>query len=315
MNQKMTPSAVILGSVAILAAVTFVVVFWPYTQADYTPSEIFRDRTAEEAAGRKIYIANGCVYCHSQSIRAIDWGHGATRIAQSGDYVQDQPILLGSQRTGVDLSQEGGEHPDDWHIAHFINPRYTRPNSIMPQFEYLGMENIRLLTRYVQSLGMKAADQRMERQIYWKDESIKAYEAGIEANVKWLAEIVPQGWRDIPNPYPATDYSLERGRMIYQGFCIGCHGPVGDGMGDAQPWIYPPPLNFTILKGREISGGIIYYQLMNGITGTAMPYFKKDLESEKLWDVGNYIALYFINEVDSDGPPRGIDAAYEWKQE
>jgi cbb3-type cytochrome c oxidase subunit II len=315
MNQKMTPSAVIIGSVAILAAVTFVVVFWPYTQADYTPSEIYRDRTAEEAAGRKIYIANGCVYCHSQSIRAIDWGHGATRIAQSGDYVQDQPILLGSQRTGVDLSQEGGEHPDDWHIAHFINPRYTRPNSIMPQFEYLGMENIRLLTRYVQSLGMRAADQRMERQAYWKEESIKAYEAGIEANVKWLAEIVPQGWRDIPNPYPATDYSLERGRMIYQGFCIGCHGPVGDGMGDAQPWIYPPPLNFTILKGREISGGIIYYQLMNGITGSAMPYFKKDLESEKLWDVGNYIALYFINEVDSDGPPRGIDAAYEWKQD
>jgi cbb3-type cytochrome c oxidase subunit II len=301
--------------VAILAAVTFVVVFWPYTQADYTPSEIYRDRTADEAAGRKIYIANGCVYCHSQSIRAIDWGHGATRIAQSGDYVQDQPILLGSQRTGVDLSQEGGEHPDDWHIAHFINPRYTRPNSIMPQFEYLGMENIRLLTRYVQSLGMRAADQRMERQAYWKEESIKAYEAGIEANVKWLAEIVPQGWRDIPNPYPATDYSLERGRMIYQGFCIGCHGPVGDGMGDAQPWIYPPPLNFTILKGREISGGIIYYQLMNGITGSAMPYFKKDLESEKLWDVGNYIALYFINEVDSDGPPRGIDAAYEWKQD
>lgn len=315
MKQNMTPSAVILGSVAILAAIAFVMVFWPYAQADYSPSEIYRDRTAEEAAGRKIYIANGCVYCHSQSIRTIDWGHGATRIAQSGDYIQDQPILLGSQRTGVDLSQEGGEHPDDWHIAHFINPRYTRPNSIMPQFGYLGMENIRLLTRYVQSLGMKAADQRMARQDYWKKESIKAYEAGIDANVKWLAEIVPQGWRDIPNPYPASDYSLARGRMIYQGFCIGCHGPVGDGMGDAQPWIYPPPLNFTILKGREISGGIIYYQLMNGITGTAMPYFKKDLESEKLWDVGNYIALYFINEVDSDGPPEGIDAAYEWEKD
>jgi cbb3-type cytochrome c oxidase subunit II len=311
MSQKMTPTAVVLGSVTILAAVVFVVVFWPYQQADYTPSEIFRYRTEAEAEGRMIYIANGCVYCHSQSIRAIDWGHGATRIAQAGDYVQDRPILLGSQRTGVDLSQEGGEHPDDWHIAHFINPRYTRPSSIMPPFEYLGMEKIEKLTAYVQSLGMKAADKRMARQRYWKKESIRAYEAGIDENVRWLAEIVPQGWRDIPNPYAASEYSLARGRMIYQAFCIGCHGPVGDGMGDAQPWIYPPPLNFTILKGREISGGIIYYQLMNGITGTAMPYFKKDLESEKLWDVGNYIAAYFINEVDSNGPPRGIDAAYE----
>ncbi|MFZ7125223.1 MAG: cbb3-type cytochrome c oxidase subunit II [Desulfobacterales bacterium] len=311
MNLKMTPAAVTLGAVTILAAVTFVVVFWPYAQADYTPSEIYRDRTSEEAAGRMLYIANGCVYCHTQSIRAIDWGHGATRIAQAGDYIQDEPILLGSQRTGVDLSQEGGEHPDDWHIAHFINPRFTRPASIMPPFEHLGMENLRKLTRYIQSLGLQAADQRMERQEHWKNVSIEAYEAGIEANAKWLADIIPEGWRNIPNPYAASDYSLARGRMIYQTFCIGCHGPVGDGMGDAQPWIYPPPLNFTILKGRTISGGAIYYQIMNGITGTAMPYFKKELESEKIWDVGNYIAYNFIDEVDSNGPPRGIDASYE----
>ena len=103
-----------------------------------TPSEIFRARTPRETAGRAIYIANGCVYCHSQSIRSIDWDLGAERIAQAGDYVADQPILLGSERTGPDLSQEGGEHPDDWHMAHFINPRYTRPNSIMPPFAFLG---------------------------------------------------------------------------------------------------------------------------------------------------------------------------------
>ena len=146
MSMKMTPAAIVIGSLAILSAVTLVVVYWPYATIDTTPSEIYRARTAEEEAGRLIYQANGCVYCHSQSIRTIDWGHGAERIAQAGDYIADQPILLGSQRTGVDLSQEGGEHPDDWHIAHFINPRYTRPNSIMPPFEWLGMEKIKLLT-------------------------------------------------------------------------------------------------------------------------------------------------------------------------
>jgi mono/diheme cytochrome c family protein len=151
----------------------------------------------------------------------------------------------------------------------------------------------------------------MERQRYWKAESIKAYEAGIDANARWLAEIVPEGWRNIPNPYPTTDASLQRGHKIYQNFCIGCHGPIGDGMGPAQPWIYPPPLNFTILKGREISGGIIYYQLMNGITGTAMPYFKRDLESQKIWEVGDYIAVYFINQSDANTEPRGIDSAWE----
>ena len=308
---KMTPVAVVLGSLAILAAVVLVVVFTPYRTRDMTPSEILRVRTPDEQAGRSLYIANGCVYCHSQSIRSIDWGHGAERIAQAGDYVKDSPILLGSQRTGVDLSQEGGEHPDDWHVAHFVNPRFTRPNSIMPPFAWLGMEKIGLLTRYIQGLGFKQADHRMIRQHQWKKEATEAYEKGPEANVKWLAQTVPEGGRKVPNPYPTTEAGLARGHMIYQGFCIGCHGPIGDGMGPAQPWIYPPPLNFTILKGREISGGILYYQIMNGITGTAMPYFKRELESQKIWEVGNYVAVNFINQSDANQPPRGIDSSWE----
>jgi len=309
---KMTPLAVVVGSLLILAAVVFVVVILPFVHTSKTaPSEMFRTRTEVEAAGRAIYIANGCVYCHSQSVRTIDWGLGAERIAQAGDYVADYPILLGSQRTGPDLSQDGGEHPDDWHMAHFMNPRYTRPLSIMPVFEFLGQDKLDNLIRYVQSLGFKHADARMDRQHFWKQAAVKAYEAGPDANVAWLNENIPQGWRDVPNPYPTTEAGLARGHKIYQDFCLGCHGPVGDGMGPAQPWIYPPPLNFTILKNREISGGILYYQIMNGITGTAMPYFKRELESEKIWDVGNYVAVYFINDSDANTAPRGIDAAYE----
>jgi cbb3-type cytochrome c oxidase subunit II len=309
---NMTPKAVVIGSLLVLAAVVFVAVVLPYADTSKTtPSEIYRSRTPAEAEGRLIYIQNGCVYCHSQSIRKVDWGLGAERIAQAGDYVGDHPILLGSARTGPDLSQEGGEHPDDWHIAHFVNPRYTRPLSIMPTFEFLGMQRVKSLTTYVQSLGLKDADARMERQRLWKTEAIKAYEAGPEANVKWLHEQVPQGWRDIPNPYPTTKAGLARGHKIYQDFCIGCHGPVGDGMGPAQPFIYPPPLNFTILKDRGVSGGILYYQIMNGITGTAMPYFKRELESQKIWEVGDFVAVYFINQSDANDDPRGIDAAWE----
>lgn len=309
---KMTPAAIIAGSLLILAAVVMVVIILPYADTSKTiPSDLFRTRTEMEAKGRDLYISNGCVYCHTQSIRAIDWGLGAERIAEAGDYIKDHPILLGSQRTGPDLSQAGGEHPDDWHLAHFINPRSTRPLSIMPPFEFLNRDNIALLTRYIQGLGMKDADRRMERQTLWKQKSVEAYTAGVDQNVEWLHAHVPEGWRNLPTPYPATEAGLARGEKIYQDFCFGCHGPVGDGMGPAQPYIYPPPLNFTILKGRKISGGIIYYQIMNGITGTAMPYFKRELESEKIWDVGNYIAKYFIDEIDANTEPRGIDASYE----
>jgi cytochrome c oxidase cbb3-type subunit II len=311
MSQEMTPRTVILGSIAILLAVVFVMVYWPYATRNTDPSEIFRERTDAENAGRALYVANGCVYCHTQSIRSIDWDQGAERIAQAGDYVADRPILLGSERTGVDLSQEGGEHPDDWHMAHFTNPRFTRPNSIMPQFGFLGKDDIKRLTHYVQSLGGKSADHRAARQGYWKAQVTAAYESGPVQNVKWLSDHIPEGWRVVPDPYPTSDAGLARGRKIYQDFCLGCHSPIGDGMGPAQPYIYPPPLNFTILKGREISGGILYYQIMNGITGSAMPYFKRDLESEKIWDVGNFVAVYFINQSDANSEPRGIDAAYE----
>jgi cbb3-type cytochrome oxidase cytochrome c subunit len=68
--------------------------------------------------GRKIYAANGCVYCHSQQVRAdyaasdIDrkWG---TRRSAPRDYIFERPALLGKTRKGPDLSNIGKRAPSE----------------------------------------------------------------------------------------------------------------------------------------------------------------------------------------------------------
>ncbi|MFB3890609.1 MAG: cbb3-type cytochrome c oxidase subunit II [Phycisphaerae bacterium] len=325
---KMTPAFLVVGALAIFWTSVFVAVFLPAMTMPETPQPAYwRPWTDDEAAGHKLYVANGCSYCHSQFIRTVDRDQEAQRIALKDDYVGMEPAILGTERTGPDLSQEGGLHPDDWQIAHFVNPRNTRPMSLMPSWEFLGDDSIRKLTAYVQSLGLKDADYRMDApgrgQRYWKRLAVEAYDSGPDRNIAWLHSQVPRVWVDMPNPYPATDADVGRGHEVYQEFCIHCHGPVGDGQGQAARWLDPPPLNFTTLKrnlpqakapdGRTYSyvGGIFYYQVMNGITGTAMPYFKGELESARIWDVSNYLAVRFVGYTDATLPPRGIPAAYE----
>ena len=70
---RMTPAVILIGVLSLLATIALTMVYWPYVQQDTTPSDIFRPRVTAEEAGRKIYIANGCVYCHTQSVRTFDW--------------------------------------------------------------------------------------------------------------------------------------------------------------------------------------------------------------------------------------------------
>jgi cbb3-type cytochrome c oxidase subunit II len=316
---KMTPAILFVGAILLFWASAFIMVILPMQTMEVKPSDIWRPMNKAEQAGFKLFVNNGCTYCHSLFIRVNDWQRASERITEAGDYVGQEPYLPGTERTGPDLSQEAGEHSDDWHLAHFSNPRYTSPISVMPSWEFLGPEKIEELTAFVQYLGMKDGDVRTARQKKWKAEAVKAFQSGVDSNIQWLHNQIPDVWRPMPNPYPADPASLSRGKRIFQDFCINCHGPVGDGQGPAAKFLMPPPLNFTTLRRHlqenKYIGGIFYYQIMNGITGTAMPYFKFDLESTKIWDVSNYIAVSFLGYTDANINPKGIDAAFEpdWK--
>ena len=102
---RMTPAVLVLGGLLVFAPVLFMHVVLPWMTMSEQGSDIFRPRTELEEEGRSIYVNNGCTYCHTQFIRNFDWDIGSERIAQAGDYVADSPHLVGTERTGPDLSR------------------------------------------------------------------------------------------------------------------------------------------------------------------------------------------------------------------
>ena len=140
-----------IGMGLILSAIIFVVVLIPrWTFRPPQPKDL-RNYTAQELRGRTVYTREGCFYCHSMVSRPQDWDHGTK--SKASDYFYDEWHLLGSERSGPDLSQIGGKFPDEYHIQHHKQPRSLKPGSIMPNYEYLSDQDMTDLTAYMQSLG------------------------------------------------------------------------------------------------------------------------------------------------------------------
>src|SRR6266404_4869569 len=66
--------------------------------------------------GARVYVANGCVYCHSEQVRPdyagadIERGWGNRRSAPR-DYIFERQVLLGKIRMGQDLANIGARAP------------------------------------------------------------------------------------------------------------------------------------------------------------------------------------------------------------
>lgn len=131
------------GAMVMLSLSTSALVVVPYLQVrDTPPSPGLRPYSSAELRGRAVYIANGCVYCHTQQPRAQSFGpdlaRGWGRATVAGDYAYDTPHLLGTMRTGPDLMNIGARQPSEqWHLGHLFQPRAYVPGSIMPSFPYL----------------------------------------------------------------------------------------------------------------------------------------------------------------------------------
>jgi cytochrome c oxidase cbb3-type subunit II len=311
---RMDYPTIFFGTIIVFLGVVFVVVGMPALTFHVDPSPDARPLTAQEEHGRSIYASNGCWYCHSQYIRPQDWTGVKSfetlgRVAQAGDFAYQKTMLLGSERTGPDLSQEGGAHPDDWHIAHFQNPRYTSMKSIMPQFSFFTPDELNNTIAYVQSLGGKPGVARAQKQRDVKSALLSVRAQGEPTRTLQIESMFNPTWANVTNPVPASPRSLQHGKYVFVTNCISCHGVTGDGKGPAARYLQPQPFNFTSAQQQSIlSDGQMYHAILLGQEGTAMPAWGDILTVNDIWDLTNFLRTI------PGGSLSGAEPTYEmWK--
>jgi cytochrome c oxidase cbb3-type subunit 2 len=116
-------------------------------QEDNAPLPESKPLSDDATLGKAVFVKEGCIACHTQQVRNVDmdkvWGE---RPSIAADYARNTRTdiwrntanLLGSERTGPDLTSIGSRQPSkDWHLLHLFNPRSVVSASIMPAYSWM----------------------------------------------------------------------------------------------------------------------------------------------------------------------------------
>lgn len=117
-------------------------------QNNYGPLPDQHDLTPTERRGLEIYVAEGCAGCHTQQVRNIEMDkmygkrpvmpHDYYYSKKRQDIWRQSPSILGSERTGPDLSNVGARQSSEaWHMLHLYEPRAVVKESVMPSYRWL----------------------------------------------------------------------------------------------------------------------------------------------------------------------------------
>lgn len=233
--------------------------------------------TGDALAGKRIFIANGCVSCHSQQVRNVDmdknWG---TRPSVAADYAihtrmdwwMNTATLMGTERTGPDLTNIGNRLPSaDWHLLHLYNPRAVVEESVMPAYPWL-FEWKESQTEGDKVVNVPEAFAKGSRTLIARKEALQ-----LVAYLQSLKQIpLPDG---TPSPavlYKKTDEQTEDagndqelikvdGAQLYASNCAACHQPNGEGLKGAFPPLRSSPI---VLDDNP---GLLVEIIMKGYNG------------------------------------------------
>lgn len=305
----------VLATVAVLVG-TIAMMAYPMLRADMHPKvEGLVPLTALELAGRDLYQREGCVNCHTQTVRPLQSevvrykGNRAAepsgRYSLAGEFAYDHPFLWGSKRTGPDLAFEGWLKSAAWHYAHFEDPQAVVARSNMPSYAFLAKEKLdpdeiarhmRALRRLGVPYGDDAAIAAVAREVHGKTEM-----DAMVAYMLSLGKAVNRGARggieiDLgePNPKALDVAAIKRGKELFESnACGACHGEEAEGQEGVAPSLLddeflgakgdlPDAAYFGLIKGgSEVKG-----QLGRpGIADGGMQPYGSELSDDDIWSI------------------------------
>ena len=188
--------------------------------------------TALQAEGREVYVANGCSYCHTQQVRPLPQDRVFGRPSAPGDFAYQTPELLGSQRTGPDLTNIGVRQPSAvWQYIHLYNPRAVVPESVMPAFDWMfeivdhapaGVTPVALPKAYAPAAGVVVPTRDAQ--------ALLAYLLSLKQPA------LPSAAAAGPGAAPAASgYDAAKGQALFTAHCAACHQATGEGVPGAFP--------------------------------------------------------------------------------
>jgi mono/diheme cytochrome c family protein len=279
---RMSFRVVAIGAPLLFLAVVVATVLVPKFVWNPPQTVIAEPRTALEERGREVFYTNGCNYCHTQYVRFYDTASGD--VSQGGDYVYDNPMILGSERTGPDLSYVGRKRSEAWEIRHWKDPRAMSPLSIMPSFEFLPDQDLQAMAAYLFSLGDRTSAQQMI-----------------------LPPVTYAGMSD-PIPFPTAtpapqsqaagaatfaDSQLQAGKELYVSHCMTCHGCAGNGLGTYGGTMTITPADFKQEPFKSMPDDQWFWHVSEGVQGSLMPTWKESLTEDERWQVIRYVQQIF----------------------
>jgi cbb3-type cytochrome c oxidase subunit II len=293
----MTVTVLVVGGIVGFFAVVTWVVFLPTALWQPDRTIIAQGYTGDAGHGRVLFYSNGCNYCHTQYVREQDVAMGAR--AEGGNFTQDNPMILGSERTGPDLSYVGRKRSQEWELKHLQHPRDLSPLSIMPDFAGLSSQDQHDIVAYLFDLGDRNAAEWMVRP--YNTPYLNATVPAAERKTQPGVTSTPKGWPTFKSS------GLYEGKQLYVTHCLTCHGCAGNGLGSYGGTMVVTPVDFKQEPFRAMADDEWLWHVKEGVPGTLMPVWKTSLSDDQIHRVIRYVQVIyaqpFYHDPDEGDPP------------